>query len=144
MMEEAARQDAVKLQAMSVSKPEDLEGAITAAKASGAQAVSSLQGPFFFLQRKLLSELCEKHKLPLAMGEPLSAKVGALPQVNPDIPGAAAVSAKSVNQILKGALPAQLPIERHPTIQVVLNMKVARALKLNVDSAVAKGGRSID
>ena len=144
MMEEAARQYAVKLQALSVTKPEDLEGAITAAKASGAQAVSSLQGPFFFFQRKLLSELCEKHKMPLAMGEPLSAEVGALLQVSPDIPGAAASSARYVDQILKGALPAELPIERHPTIQVVFNMKVARALNLNVDPAVAKGGRVID
>ena len=144
MMEEAARQHAVKLQAVSVIKPEDLEGAITAAKASGAQAVSSLQGPFFFFQRKLLGELCEKHTIPLAMSEPLSAEVGALLQVNPDIPGAAAASAKYVDRILKGAIPADLPIERHATIQVVLNMKVARTLGLAVDPAIAKGGRVID
>lgn len=144
MMEDTARKYSVKLQAVSVTKPEDLEGAITAAKASGAQAVSSLQGPFFFFQRKLLGELCEKHKMPLAMGEPLSAEVGALLQVNPDIPGAAAASAKYADRILKGAIPANLPIERHPTIQIVLNMKVARALGLSVDPAIAKGGRVID
>jgi putative ABC transport system substrate-binding protein len=144
MMEEAARQHGVKLQTVSVTKPEDLEGVIVAAKASGAQAVSSLQGPFFFFQRKLLGELCEKHKMALAMGEPLSAEVGALLQVNPDIPGAAAASAKYVDRILKGAMPANLPIQRHPTIQVVLNMKVARTLSLTVDPAIAKGGRIID
>jgi putative ABC transport system substrate-binding protein len=110
MMEEAARQHGVKLQTVSVIKPEDLEGAITAAKTSGAQAVSSLQGPFFFFQRKLLGELCEKHAIPLAMSEPLSAEVGALLQVNPDIPGAAAASAKYVDRILKGAIPGDLPI----------------------------------
>ena len=144
MMEGTARQHRVKLQPVSVTKPEDLEGAVTAAKASGAEAVSSLQGPFFFFQRKLLGELCEKHKMPLAMGEPLSAEVGALLQVNPDIPGAAAASAKYVDRILKGVMPADLPIQRHPTIQVVLNMKVARALGLSVDPAIAKVGRVID
>jgi len=86
MMEDAAKQHGVKLQTASVTKPEDLEPTITAAKASGAQAVSSLQGPFFFFQRKLLGELGETHKMPLAMGEPLSAEAGALLQVNPDIP----------------------------------------------------------
>jgi len=144
MMEQAARQHGVKLQTVSVTKPEDLEGVIVAAKASGAQAVSSLQGPFFFFQRKLLGELCEKHEMALAMGEPLSAEVGALLQVNPDIPGAAAASAKYVDRILKGEMPADLPIRRHPTIQVVLNMKVARTLGLTVDPAIAKGGRIID
>ena len=117
---------------------------MTAAKASGAQAVSSLQGPFFFFQRKLLGELCEKHKMPLAMSEPLSAEVGATLQVNPDIPGTAAASARYVDRILKGAIPADLPIERHPTIQIVLNLKVARALGLIVDPAIAQGGRVID
>ena len=144
MMEEAARKHDVKLQAVSVAKPEDLEGAITAAKASGAQAVSSLQGPFFFFQRKLLGELCEKHAVPLAMSEPLSAEVGALLQVNPDIPGAAAASARYVDRILKGAIPGDLAIERHATIQVVLNMKVARSLSLSVDPAIAQSGRVID
>ena len=143
MMEAAATQHGVKLRTVSVAKPEDLEGAIVAAKAD-VQAVSSLQGPFFFFQRKLLAELCEKYQLPLAMSEPLSAEVGALLQVNPDVAGAAAASAKYVDQILKGARPADLAIERHATIQVVLNMKVARALNLNVDPAVAKGGRIID
>jgi putative ABC transport system substrate-binding protein len=116
----------------------------SAAKTSGAQAVSSLQGPFFFFQRKLLGELYEKHAIPLAMSEPLAAEVGALLQVNPDIPGAAAASAKCVDRILKGAIPGDLPIERHATIQVVLNMKVARTLGLTVDPALAKGGRVID
>jgi putative ABC transport system substrate-binding protein len=144
MMEEAAGQHGVKLQPVSVTKPEDLEAAIIAAKAAGVQAVSSLQGPFFFFQRKLLSELSEKHGMPLGMGEPLSADAGALLQVNPDIPGAAASSAKYVDRILKGARAGDLAIERHRTIQIVLNMKVARALNLHVDPAIAKDGRIID
>jgi hypothetical protein len=37
-----------------------------------------LQGPFFFFQRKLLADLCLKHKIPLAMGEALSGEAGAL------------------------------------------------------------------
>ena len=144
MMGDAARRHEVKLQPVSVASPEDLDGAIAAAKASGAQAISSLQGPFFFFQRKLIGALCEKHKIALAMSEPLSAEEGALLQVNPDVPGAAGASAKFVVQILKGAQPAHLSIERHPVIQVVLNMKVAKALGLNVDPGIVGRGRVIE
>jgi putative ABC transport system substrate-binding protein len=144
MMDDVAKRLGVKIQPVSVARPEDLEGAIATAKASGAQAISSLQGPFFFFQRKLLGDLCEAHRIALAMSEPLSAEVGALLQVNPDVSGAAAASAKFVDRILKGAQPADLPIERYPNIQVVLNMKVARALGLNVDPGVVGRGRIIE
>jgi len=144
MMEAAATKVAVRLQPVNVSRPEELDQVIAAAKASGANAVSSLQGPFFFFQRKLLGELSEKHRIPLAMSEPLSAEVGALLQVNPDVPGAAAASAKFVDQILKGASPANLPIERHPKIDVVINLKVAKALGLSIDHALAPGARIIE
>jgi putative ABC transport system substrate-binding protein len=90
MMDDVAKRLGVKIQPVSVGRPKDLEGAIATAKASGAQAISSLQGPFFFFQRKLLGDLCEAHMIALAMSEPLSAEVGALLQVNPDVSGAAA------------------------------------------------------
>jgi putative ABC transport system substrate-binding protein len=143
MMESSAQRHGVKLNPVTVTKPDDLEPAIVAAK-STAQAVSTLQGPFFFFQRKLLGELGLKHGLPLAMGEPLAAEAGALLQVNPDLPGAAAASAKYVDKILKGARPADMAIERYQGIQVVLNMKIARALNLNINPAVIRAGHVIE
>jgi putative ABC transport system substrate-binding protein len=144
MMDDAAKRDGVQVQPVSVARPEDLDGAIAAAKASGAQAVSSLQGPFFFFQRKLLGELCEKHKIALAMSEPLSAEAGALLQVNPDVAAAAATAAKFVDRILNGAQPASLPIERGPAIQVVLNMKAAKRLGLSVNPDTVGRARVIE
>jgi putative tryptophan/tyrosine transport system substrate-binding protein len=144
MMEQAAKPLGIALRPISISKPEDLDGVIAAAKANGANAISSLQGPFFFFQRKLLAELCQKHKIALAMSEPLSAEAGALLQVNPDVPGAAAVSAKFVDQIIKGAQPADLPIERHATIEVILNMKIARALGISIDPVLISRVRTIE
>jgi len=69
VIEATAKKLNVKVQAFDVSKPEDLEGAIASAKRDGADAVSTLQGPFFFIQKKLLAELAQKYKIPLAMGE---------------------------------------------------------------------------
>lgn len=139
MMDETARQHGVKLRPMLVSKPDELQGAMTAAKTGGAQAVSSLQGPFFFFQRVLLGELSEKLKIPIAVSEPLSAEAGALLQVNPDMAGAAAASAGLVDRILKGAQPGDLPFERHPSIQVIFNLKVARSMNVNIGHATARG-----
>jgi hypothetical protein len=48
----------------------------------------TLQGPFFFFQRKLIADLALKQKLPLVMSEALAGDAGALLQVNPDVPGA--------------------------------------------------------
>ena len=108
VIEATAKKLNVKVQAFDVSKPEDLEGAIASAKRDGADAVSTLQGPFFFIQKKLLAELAQKHKIPLAMGEVLSAEAGVMLQVNPDIPACAARSASFVDRILKGAKPGDL------------------------------------
>jgi ABC-type uncharacterized transport system substrate-binding protein len=49
-----------------------------------------------------------------------------------------------VDQIIKGASPADLPIERYPKIDVVANSKVAVALGLAIDPALAPGARIID
>jgi hypothetical protein len=47
-------------------------------KAAGAEAIMTLQGPFFFFQRKLIADLALKHQLPLAMSEALAGDAGAL------------------------------------------------------------------
>jgi len=57
MMDDVAKRLGVKIQPVSVARPEDLEGAIATAKASGAQAISSLQGPFFSF-RESCSVIC--------------------------------------------------------------------------------------
>jgi ABC-type uncharacterized transport system substrate-binding protein len=143
MMKDAAQQQGVTLQPVVVSKAEDLEPAIVAAKGA-VQAASTLQGPFFFFQRKLIADLCAAQGLPLGISEPLSAESGAFLQVNPDVPGTAAASAKYVDRILKGESPAVMQIVRHLAIQVVLNMKVAKALNLTIDPSFATGARIID
>jgi ABC-type uncharacterized transport system substrate-binding protein len=115
IMQATARRHGMTLLPAAVSGPEDLKKSVAAAKADGVQAVTCLQGPFFFFQRRLLAELCDKHRIALAMSEPLSAEAGALLQVNADTPGAAVAAAGFIDQILRGARPADLPIVRHPT-----------------------------
>jgi putative tryptophan/tyrosine transport system substrate-binding protein len=143
VMEATAKKQDVKVLTFDVSKPDDLEGAITAAKRDGADAVTSLQGPFFFFQRKLCAEVALKNKMPLALGEALAAEAGALLQVNPDVPGCAERAATFVDRILKGAKPADLAIERYNQFQIVFNLKTAGELGINIAPEVSEIGKIV-
>ena len=141
--EAAAKRLGITLQAHTIAKPEELEGAIAAAQAAGAEAIMTLQGPFFF-QRKLIADLALKHKLPLAMSEALAGDAGALLQVNPDVPGCAARAAAYVDRILKGANPGDLAVERYGDKQLVINLKTAKALGMRVDPSAIQGAKIIE
>jgi putative ABC transport system substrate-binding protein len=142
-MQGAARKLNVKLLVIQVSKVDDLEGAIASGKQEGADAIATLQGPFFFFQRKLLAELALKHKTPLAMSEALSAEAGAMLQVNPNVPGCANRSAIFIDKILRGENPGGLRIERYSEYDVVINLKTAKELGIGVNSDTIKAVKVI-
>ncbi len=143
-MRAAALKANIKLETVDISKVDELEAAIVHAKENGADAVASLQGPFFFFQRKLLADLCLKHKIPLAMSEALSGEAGALLQVNSDVPGCAKRSASFVDLILKGASPRDLKIERYSRYDVVLNLRTAKELGITISPDAIKGSTVIE
>jgi putative tryptophan/tyrosine transport system substrate-binding protein len=143
-MRAAALKANIKLETFDISKVDELEAAVINAKQHGADAVTSLQGPFFFFQRKLLADLCLKHKIPLAMSEALSCEAGALLQVNPDVPGCAKRSASFVDLILKGANPRDLKIERYSRYDVVFNLRTARELGISLNPDTIKGSTVIE
>jgi putative ABC transport system substrate-binding protein len=134
----------IKLETVDISKVDELEAAIVNAKRNGADAVTSLQGPFFFFQRKLLADLSLKYRIPLAMSEALSGEAGALLQVNPDVPGCAERSAGFVDLILKGATPSGLKIERYSRYDVVFNLRTARELGIKISPDTIKGSKVIE
>jgi len=142
--ESVAKRLGVAIETYTIAKPEELDGAIATGKAAGAEAIMTLQGPFFFFQRKLIADLALKHQLPLAMSEALAGDAGALLQVNPDVPGCAARSATYVDRILKGAKPGDLAVERYGNKQLVINLKTARALGMNVDLSALQGAKIIE
>lgn len=139
-MEKASKPCGIELRPVMLSKPDDIEPVFLEVRSLGAQAVTSLQAPFFYFQRHALCDLCRQLRLPLALGEPFSVEAGALLEVSPDIIGAARASAHFVHRILKGARAGDLPIERQTTLQVVVNLDVARTLGLTIDPTISRGG----
>lgn len=134
----------VGLRVVPIDGDADLVPAFLKVQNTGAQALMTLQGPFFFARRQRIADLAHEQHMPLAMGEPMSAEAGALLQVNPDIPGCAERSARFVDLILKGASPGDLPIETFDRTEVAVNLAAARALGLAIDASRLPDARVVE
>jgi putative ABC transport system substrate-binding protein len=138
-METAARQLGVELQVIEVRSVEDLTAAFDTAMKSRAQAVMSTQGPFFNLNSTVVAQLALKHRLPTLSGEPTTPGTGILLFYGPNVIEGCYRAAYYVDRILKGARPADLPVEQPTKIKVVINLKTARALRLMIPPSVLAG-----
>jgi putative ABC transport system substrate-binding protein len=135
-MEAAGRQLGVQLQVIEVRRVEDLAPAFDAAVGGHAQAVVSTQGPFFLQNNVRIAQLALKHRLPSLSGEPNAAQDGALLFYAPNVLDGCARAARYVDRILKGARPADLPVEQPTRIDFVINLKTAKALGITVSPSL--------
>ena len=131
-MDAAARRLGTELRAIEVRGVEDLSAAFDEAVKGRAQVVMSTQGPFFWHHRSEIAQLALKHRLPSLSGEPTAAEAGALLFYGPDVMEGCQRAAKHVDRILKGAKPADLPVEQPTKINLIINLKTAKALGLRV------------
>jgi putative tryptophan/tyrosine transport system substrate-binding protein len=131
-IEAAGRQLGLRLQVIEVRRAEDLPGAFQTAIGGGAQTAMTTQGPFFALNRVQIADLALKHRLPSLTGEPGAAEVGTLMFYGPPIWEGCQRAASYVDRILKGAKPGDLPVEQPTKIELVINLKTAKALGLRI------------
>jgi putative tryptophan/tyrosine transport system substrate-binding protein len=111
---------------------EDLTVAFQTASRGGAQAVVTTQGPFFYQNRSLIAELALKYRLPSLTGEPLAAEAGTLLTHGASIGDSCHRAATFVDRILKGAKPADVPLEQPTRFELKINLKTAKALGLTI------------
>jgi putative ABC transport system substrate-binding protein len=135
-LDRAARKLGVKAQVIQVQKAEDLAGAFQAAVRAGAQAIMTAQGPFFARHRRLVAELALKHRLPSFSGEPGAAEAGMLMTHGASIPASCHRAAYFVDRILKGAKPADLPVEQLTKFTLEINLKTAKVLGLTIPQTI--------
>lgn len=131
-MDAAARQLGVRLQVIEVRRMDDLAPAFDTAARGRSQAVMSTQGPFFVQNNVRIAQLALQHRLPSLSGEPNAAEDGALLFYGPNVFEGCARAAKYVDRILKGAKPADLPVEQPTRIDFVINLKTAKALGIAI------------
>jgi putative tryptophan/tyrosine transport system substrate-binding protein len=126
-----ARGLGVQLQRVEARGRDDFEGAFAAMVQGGADAVMFHGGPPFGVHMPRLVELAHRHRLPTMGVGRIQAESGSLLAYGANAGDLCRRSAVFVDKILKGAKPADLPIERG-TPELVVNLKTAEALGVTV------------
>jgi ABC-type uncharacterized transport system substrate-binding protein len=130
--EAAARTLGVRLQMLEARNPEQFEPAFAAMTRGRSEAVLVSADSMFWLHRQRLAELEVKHRVPAAYGLQEHVEAGGLMAYGPDLSDLFRRSTVYIDRILKGAKPADLPIERPTKFSLAINLKTARALGLAI------------
>jgi putative ABC transport system substrate-binding protein len=134
--EAAGRVLKLQLQVLEARVPQEIDSAFAAMTRERASAVVILVDAIFTNQRRQIAELSVKRRLPSVYGVREYAEAGGLMDysVDPvDLEGRAAIF---VDKILKGAKPAELPVEQPTKFELVINLKTAKALGLTIPPSV--------
>jgi putative ABC transport system substrate-binding protein len=126
----------IEVQAAETRQPEDFSSAFTAATAAHPEAIVIIPGVMMSAHVQELAALALQYRLPSIYWQKAYTAAGGLMSYGPDIEAVTRRTAGYVNKILRGAKPADLPVEQPATFEFVVNLKTAKALGLTVPSAV--------
>ena len=130
--EATARSLSLQLQTVEVRSPADLEAAFKSVTDARPNAFMSLPDGMLVDNRKRLAEFSVKSRLPAIFPEREFAEAGGLMTYGPNTASNFYRAATYVDKILKGAKPADLPIEQPTKFELVINLKTATALGLTI------------
>ncbi|MCW5744822.1 MAG: ABC transporter substrate-binding protein [Alphaproteobacteria bacterium] len=119
-----------------VDKAEDLDRAFAAIAASGAQALLVSASPLIFGERRRIVDFANQRRLPSAFIESDFVEAGGLLSYGSDVLDTMLQSLSHIDKILRGAKPAELPIEMPSRFDLVINQKTARMLGLTIPQSV--------
>ena len=131
-MQAAARAMGLQLHSVQVSPEDTLEQAFAAMSAASVRALVILTDPIFFSQRKTIVDLATLSRLPAMYFFQEFAEGGGLVSYGPSDTDLYRRSATYVDRILHGAKPGELPIQQPTKFDLVINLKAANALGLNI------------
>jgi putative ABC transport system substrate-binding protein len=142
--EAAASSLGFQLQILEVKYSNDFDSAFGAAKKGGAEALIELPSSFLATHRKSLVDLAAKSRLPAMYEHSGFANDGGLMSYGPNLPDIYRRAAIYVNKILKGAKPADLPVEQPTKFELVINLRAAKQIGLTIPpNVLARADRVI-
>ncbi len=130
--ETAARALGVQLQLVGVRSPDELDRAFSTMARQRADALLMFPSAMLFNERRRVIDLAEKHRLPSVYAAKEFVELGGLISYGASITDLFRRAATYVDKILKGAKPADLPIEQPTKFDLVINLKTAKALGLTI------------
>ena len=131
-MQEAARDAGLKLDSAPVRKVDELEQVIASAAAGGAGAMVTLRSPMITAQRHRVARAAMQSKLPAIYDDREFAEAGGLMSYGANLAASYRRAAAYIDKILKGARPADLPVEQPTQFELVINATAARAIALTI------------
>jgi putative ABC transport system substrate-binding protein len=135
-IEAAAQKSGVRVIPLYAHTPAELDDAFAAAVRERAGAAIFASDQFVVQQSPRMATLSLQHRLPSIVSVREFAEAGGLVSYGHDVSDLYRRAASYVDKVLKGANPAELPIEQPTKIQMVVNMKTAKALGLKVPDVI--------
>jgi len=135
-LEVAARTLGIELKILEVRRPEDFRQAFEAAKKTRTEALNVLASPFLHGNRQTILKFSAKNRLPAIYQWRESAEAGGLMSYGPSLSDMMRDTATMLEKILKGARPADLPVEQPTKFELVINLKTAKTLGLSIPQSV--------
>jgi putative tryptophan/tyrosine transport system substrate-binding protein len=131
---EAAQRFNITTEVMEVRAPVELDAVFQAASSRSPHGLLMLTAPFMSIYSKNIAELTLKYRLPAISMFPTFARAGGLMGYGPNLEDLYREVGVMTGKILKGAKPADLPAERPARFELVVNLKTAKVLDLNLSN----------
>jgi putative ABC transport system substrate-binding protein len=135
-LDDSAHRLGIRLQRITMSKPDEIDAAFVAIAKSGSRAVLVQDVPLYARQVDRIAALALKYRLPAISQMPRFAETGGLLWYGADVFEMFRRSAAHVDKILKGAKPGDLPVEQPTKVELVVNLKTAKALGVTIPQAI--------
>ena len=135
-MEATAEALKVELHPVGARDPQDIESAFSTLAQKRVQALTVFQDGMFLAQGPLVIALAARSRIPTMYGLTDLVRTGGLMGYGVNLPGMYRHAASFVDRILRGAKPADIPVEQPTKFELVINLKTAKALGLTIPPAV--------
>ena len=135
-MEAAAKALGLKLLSLEVRSLDDFEGAFARAKKERAQALITTTGGLINTQQRQVLDFAAKNRLPAMYHNSEFVEAGGLMSYAPNNADLCRRAADFVDKILKGAKPADLPVEQPKKFEFIINLKAAKQIGVTIPSNV--------
>jgi putative ABC transport system substrate-binding protein len=131
-IERAAQTMGMQLQLVPAASPEDITGAFAAMTKERAATLSVFPSPMLFAEYSRIAGLAADNRLPTIYAAREGVDVGGLMSYGANLPDLSRQTAVYVDKILKGAKPADLPVQQPTKFELVINLKTAMTLGLEI------------
>jgi putative ABC transport system substrate-binding protein len=126
----------ITLQRIEVESGSEFDAAFATIASGGAEALIVVQSSIFDTPPYQAQHLASLHKIPTIYGSRTSPDAGGLMSYGPNVEALYGYAAVFVDRILKGAKPAELPVEQPTKFELVINLKTAMALGLAIPQSL--------